>query len=103
MRVQKTIFAISLLFLAGTIVVPATSSVNRNSAGFDKGAIECADGSPLPLPPPPKGLNLVADGSPLPLPPPPKNGVTLVADGSPLPVPPPPNKGVNLVGGSLLA
>ena len=103
MRVQKTIFAASLLFLTGTIVVPATSSVNRNSARFNKAAIECADGSPLPLPPPPKnGVTLVADGSPLPLPRPPK-GLNLVADGSPLPLPPPPNKGVNFGGGSLLA
>jgi hypothetical protein len=80
MRVQKTILASSFIFLAGSMLFPAQSSVNLNgSKAVSKAKIETADGMPLPLPP--KG-SLVTDGMPLPLPPK-GSGSVLVVDGMP--------------------
>jgi len=93
MRVQKTILASSFIFLAGSIVFPAPSSVNPNGSKAGKAKIEVTDGMPLPLPPKAYNSTLVAGGLPLSLK---AYDSTLAADGMPLPLPP-------KVNGSVLA
>jgi hypothetical protein len=70
MRFKNFALPCSLSLLIGSIVVPATSSANRDATIHGSGGTQVADGSPLPLPRPPAAepLTLTADGSPLPLP-----------------------------------
>ena len=92
MRFTKIFLALTFALLIGSIVVPATSSVNRNG-GVPNSNQVVADGTPLPLPRPPAtdSLTQTADGTPLPLPrPPATDSLTLSADGTPLPLPRPP-------------
>src|SRR2546423_857978 len=92
MRFTKISLASAFALLIGSIVVPATSSVNRNGSVPNSNQV-VADGTPLPLPRPPAtdSLTLSADGTPLPLPrPPATDSFTLTADGTPLPLPRPP-------------
>jgi hypothetical protein len=94
MRFKKVALLSSLSFLVGSILVPASSSVNGNTTTNGTKRTEMADGMPLPpLPPGGKGILLVADGMPLP-PLPPKNVTELVADGMPLPPLPPKVAGI---------
>lgn len=86
--VRKSI-ALSVVFLAGSIVVPAHKAVNSRPINGSEITAKWADGSPMPVPKPPGALDLVADGSPMPVPKPPGE-LTLIADGSPMPVPKPP-------------
>jgi hypothetical protein len=80
-----------LALLIGSIVVPATRSVNHDAKAGDAIRGYVADGMPLPPPSPtPKAskVTIVADGMPLPPPPTPKaNETTVIADGMPLPPP----------------
>jgi hypothetical protein len=97
MRSSKIAWASSLTLVIGSIVIPATRSVNQNVKASPPAAVQFADG--MPLPPPPKGTSatLMADG--MPLPPPPKSlDGALVADGMPLPPPP---KGTGYEGSGL--
>jgi len=82
---QKRV-ALSVVLLAGFIVIPGYAAVNGGSAHKIQSSKEWADGSPMPLPKP-TGLVLVADGSPMPIPKPKDGGLT--ADGSPMPLPKP--------------
>src|ERR1043165_222266 len=96
--VRKSL-ALSVVLLAGSIVVPAHKAVNpsqNDSSGF---AAQWADGSPMPVPKPPGALDLLADGSPMPVPKPPGESM-LIADGSPMPVPKPPGELVLIADGS---
>lgn len=86
--VRKSI-ALSIVLLAGSIVVPAHKAVNPLQTSGSGMAAQWADGSPMPVPKPPGAQELVADGSPMPVPKPPGTAV-LIADGSPMPVPKPP-------------
>jgi hypothetical protein len=86
MHFKKVALRSDLTRLAGSIVVPARSSVNRHTTTNGTTPTEMADGMP-PLPPVGKSVGS-ADGVPLP-PLPPGNG-GLLADGMPLPLPPPP-------------
>jgi len=87
MRFKKVALLLGLTLLAGSIVVPAGSSVNRNTTTNGTTQTEMADGMPLPPLPPVGRSVLLADGTPLP-PLPPGNGA-LLADGMPLPPLPP--------------
>ena len=62
---KPTLLSVSLL-LTGSIVVPAISSVNRNSKNIGPTRTHLAVG--MPLPPPHDGTTLLADGMPLPPP-----------------------------------
>ena len=87
MRFSKFTLASSFIVLIGSIVVPATSSVNSNPAIGQATHTQLADGMPLPPPPREASESLLADGMPLP-PPPRVDAVILMADGMPLPPPP---------------
>ncbi len=87
MRFNQVAWLSGLTLLAGSIVVPAVSSVNRHTTTNGTTQTEMADGMPLPPPPPVGKSVLSADGMPLP-PLPPGNGA-LLADGMPLPPLPP--------------
>ena len=90
MRFKKVALLSGLSLLAGFIVVPSSSSVNRNTTSIGTRQMLMADGMPLPpLPPSGKGTLLIADGMPLPALPPGGKGTLLVADGMPLPPLPP--------------
>jgi len=82
--VRKSI-ALSVVLLAGSIVVPAHKAVNPSQINGSGITAQWADGSPMPVP----AQDLVADGSPMPVPKPP-GSLVLIADGSPMPVPKPP-------------
>jgi hypothetical protein len=67
MQFKKVALLSGLSLLVGSIVVPAGSSVNQNTATNGATQMQMADGMPLPpLPPSPKGTLLIADGMPLP-------------------------------------
>jgi hypothetical protein len=84
MRFKKVALLSGLTLLAGSMVVPAGSSVNRRTTAKSTTQTDVADGMPLP----PHGKSVLsADGMPLP-PLPPGNGA-LLADGMPLPPLPP--------------
>ncbi len=87
MRFTKFTLASSFIVLIGSIVVPASSSVNSRLAAPGATKTQLADGMPLPPPPREASESLLADGMPLP-PPPRVDAVTLMADGMPLPPPP---------------
>jgi hypothetical protein len=91
MRFKTFGFVPGLALLIGSIVVPATRSVNHDAKAGDAIRGYVADGMPLPPPSPtPKQVTIVADGMPLPPPPTPKaNETTVIADGMPLPPPKP--------------
>lgn len=89
MRFKKVVLLSGLTLLAGSIVVPGGSSVNRHTATNGATQTEMADGMPLPPLPPVGKSVLSADGMPLP-PLPPRNGA-LLTDGMPLPPLPPGN------------
>jgi hypothetical protein len=72
MRFKKFVLASGFSLLAGSIVVPVASSVNRVATNHCVTQMQLADGMPLPPPPKTKGTTLVADG--MPLPPPPRKG-----------------------------
>ena len=85
MRSKTFGFVPGLALLIGSIVVPATRSVNHDAKAGDAIRGYVADGMPLPPPAPtPKA------SKPLPPPPTPKaNETTVIADGMPLPPPKP--------------
>jgi hypothetical protein len=90
MRFKKVALLSSLTVLAGSIVVPHGSSVNRNTTTNGTTKMQVADGMPLPpLPPTAKSAWLLADGAPLPPLPPTTKSAWLLADGAPLPPLPP--------------
>ncbi|HEX9233803.1 MAG TPA: hypothetical protein VF863_05260 [Candidatus Acidoferrum sp.] len=80
MRFKKIALASCFSLLVGTIVVPVSSSVNRDTKTDSTIRMQLADG--MPLPPPHKEV-LLADGMPLP----PPHEAVLSADGMPLPPP----------------
>jgi hypothetical protein len=82
---QKRV-ALSLVLLAGSIVVPGYTAVNGGLSHGSQVSKEWSDGSPMPIPKPTAG-ELAADGSPMPIPKPTGGGLTL--DGSPMPIPKP--------------
>jgi len=97
MQFRKVSLLSGLSLLVGSIVVPASSSVNQNPTTNGTTQMQMADGMPLPpLPPSGKGSLLIADGMPLPPLPPSGKATLLVADGMPLP-PLPPSK-VDVIG-----
>jgi hypothetical protein len=65
MRFKKVALLSGLTLLAGSIVVPAGSSVNRHTTRKGTTQTDVADGMPLP-PLPPGNSRLLADGMPLP-------------------------------------
>ena len=71
MRFEKVALLSGLTLLAGSIVVSAGSSVNRNTTTNSTTQIDVADGMPLPpLPPSKTDAVIAADGMPFePLPP----------------------------------
>jgi hypothetical protein len=87
MRFKKVALLSGLTLLAGFIVVPAGSSVNRHNTRKGTTPTDVADGMPLPPLPPDGKSVLSADG--MPLPPLPPGNSTLLADGMPLPPLPP--------------
>jgi len=89
MRFKKVALLSGLTLLAGSMVVPAGSSVNRRTTAKSTTQTDVADGMPLPPLPPHGKSALSADGMPLP-PLPPAIGA-LLADGMPLPPLPPGN------------
>lgn len=87
MRFAQFTLASSFMLFTGSIVVPATGSVNPQVVNLQAPAAQMADGMPLPPPPREDAGNLLADGMPLP-PPPRLSDAALMADGMPLPPPP---------------
>jgi len=87
MRFTKFTLASSVIVLIGSIVIPATNSVNSKLATPAVTKTQLADGMPLPPPPREASESLLADGMPLP-PPPRVDAGILMADGMPLPPPP---------------
>ncbi len=77
MRSKTVGFVPGLALLIGSIVVPATRSVNHDAKGGDAIRGYVADGMPLPPPPTPKAneTTVIADGMPLPPPKPVGNEV----------------------------
>ena len=64
MHFKKVALLSGLTLLAGSIVVPAGSSVNRHTTTTGTAQTEMADGMPLP-PLPPGNSTLLADEMPL--------------------------------------